>query len=210
MVAVGSVGSNVTQGAQALSGSELQVQQYAQSNLNTGIAQNSNSVPQAMPATTTPLGNTSGDSILQSMQQTRQVDVINPQGLTSTERMGNATPVGTAYGASMGSPDNLGTSLNEVLESVHEKTTTYEQNGINNQNPTENTALSQERDSLKPTNPTLATEVQKPQTLNDQVNAQVDRYTDMMRNGYEYYIFTSLTIDVGKDVSQTASTLTKG
>ncbi len=211
MVAVSSTQGALSNNAVTGAGSSgaAQVQEYAQSNLASSFAGNATTI--ALSNMTSGItGTAPGDTILQSMQQTRQVDVINPQGLTSSERLSDSTPVGTAYGADMGSPDNLGSSLNDVLEGVHEKTTTYEQNGISTDSSPENTVLSQERDSLKPNNPILAPEAEKGKSLNDQVNSQVNRYTDMMRNGYEYYIFTSLTIDVGKDVSQTASTLTKG
>ena len=160
-----------------------------------------------------------GDAIFKSFTQPstqatsgiRGVNVVPPQALTSSERV-NGRPVLTGPEGGIGAPDTPGNALNDVLESVQAKTSEYENKfdaaaagGKNEYGPVDG-----EKEALQPTIASLGGSNGQTKATNDSVNGQIDRYMGMMREGYEYYIFTSMTIDVGKDVSQTANSLTKG
>ena len=159
-------------------------------------------------APSAPVAATSSAGGVSSLQS---VNVIPPSALTAGERI-NGRP--TIYGpeGGIGAPDTPGNALSEALESVQAKTSEYESkfDAAASGGKNEYGSVTVEKDGLQPTARALGAPSAETKGTNDGVNSQIDRYMGMMRQGYEYYIFTSMTIDIGKDVSQTANGLTKG
>jgi hypothetical protein len=152
------------------------------------------------------------DDILKSLRQSRMnaesVNTTHPFQLSSDERI-NGRP---AYGgdSTVGSPATLGDTISQLLENVHDKSVAYEEQSNSMANKTNSSPVDEIRESMSSSYQSLSGKAPNQKDDTAKINESIDKYIGVMNDSYEYSIFTSMTIDVGKDVSQTANNLTKG
>jgi hypothetical protein len=163
----------------------------------------------ALPNNTNSYGSKITDSLNQQKDKfsMSNLPVIHPGQLTSSDRL-SQRPVfdaGDGY-----SPVTVGDTISNMLENVHDKTMAYEEETNQMLNKSTLSPLQMEKDSLTSSTSELSFHHSKQENQKSEIEQQIDGYMGIMKNSYEYYIFTSLTIDMGKGVSQTANNLTRG
>ena len=131
---------------------------------------------------------------------------ILPADLTTQDRM-VASPQNDV--GSMSNPNTLGESLSGVIESVHDRTVDYETKSDSMLAKNKGSAFDRAKDDLYSDYESL-TGVKKTENQKSDIERQIESYMEVMNGSYEYYIYSSLLVDSGKSISQTAQTLTKG
>jgi hypothetical protein len=146
------------------------------------------------------------DSIRVQPKNLPTTPAIVPADLTTTDRM-SASPEHEI--GSMTNPNTLGDSLSTLVESVHDKTVDYETKSNAMINKDKGSAFDQAKDSMFSDYSELSG-VKKNDNQKSDIERQIEGFVEVMNGSYEYYIYSSLLVDSGKSISQTAQTLTKG
>lgn len=131
---------------------------------------------------------------------------VLPSDLTTNDRMA-AAPEFEVGGIS--NPNTLGDSLSELVQKVHDKTVEYEHDSNKLLDKHKGSAYDQTKNSFYSDYVSLSG-VEKPENTKSDIERQMENFVEVMNGSYEYYIYSSLLVDSGKSVSQTAQTLTKG
>lgn len=129
-----------------------------------------------------------------------------PADLTTEDRM-NSSPAQET--GSMTNPNTLGESLGKLIEGVHDKTIEYETQSNALINKGKGSPYEQTKDSMFSDYQELSG-IQKKDNQKSDIERQIEGFVEVMNGSYEYYIYSSLLVDSGKSISQTAQTLTKG
>jgi hypothetical protein len=133
---------------------------------------------------------------------------ILPSDLTTFDRLNGGTP---AYDVgSLSNPDTLGDTLSGLIEKVHSNAISYESQSDALANKNKGTPFDQAKDSMISSYETLSGGIKTQESEQSAIERQIENYMQVMNGSYEYYIYSSLFVDSGKAVSQTAQTLTKG
>lgn len=131
---------------------------------------------------------------------------VLPADLTTQDRMMAAPEY--EVGA-MTNPNTLGDSLGTLVEKVHSKTKEYESSSNQLMAKNKGSAIDVAKDSMFSDYKSLSG-VEKQEDQKSDIERQIEGFMDVMNGSYEYYIYSSLMVDSGKSISQTAQTLTKG
>jgi hypothetical protein len=134
------------------------------------------------------------DSSIELSDDMPTTPAILPSDLTTFDRLNAGS---SAYDVgSLANPDTLGDTLSGLVEKVHDK-------GKGSQ-------FDQAKDSMVSSYDTLSGGIKTKESQQSAIERQIEEYMQVMNSSYEYYIYSSLFVDSGKAVSQTAQTLTKG
>lgn len=132
---------------------------------------------------------------------------VLPSDLTTHDRLSSGSP---AYDVgSLANPNTLGETLGGLIEKVHDNALSYEAESDKMINKSRGSAFEQAKDSLLPDYTSL-TGIDKTDNEQDKIERQIEQYIQVMNGSYEYYIYSSLFVDSGKSISQTAQNLTRG
>jgi hypothetical protein len=71
-------------------------------------------------------------------------------------------------------------------------------------------AYDQAKDSMISSHDNLSGGITTKESTMSKQERDIENYMQVMNSSYEYYIYSSLFVDSGKAISQTAQTLTKG
>jgi len=132
--------------------------------------------------------------------------VVLPADLTTYDRMAAAPEHDVG---SMTNPNTLGESLGGLINKVHDKTVEYESQSNALINKDKGSAFEVAKDSMFSDYQSLSG-VNKTEEGKSDIERQIESFVEVMNGSYEYYIYSSLLVDSGKSISQTAQTLTKG
>jgi hypothetical protein len=131
-----------------------------------------------------------------------------PSDLTTFDRLNTGS---SAYDVgSLTNPATLGDTLSGLVEKVHANAASYEAQSDSLANKSKGTAFDQAKDSMISSYDSLSGGVKTKASEQTTIERQIENYMQVMNGSYEYYIYSSLFVDSGKAVSQTAQTLTKG
>ena len=131
---------------------------------------------------------------------------VLPADLTTYDRMAAAPEHDVG---SMTNPNTLGDSLSGLVNKVHDKTVEYEAQSNALINKDKGSAFEVAKDSMFSDYQSLSG-VNKTEDEKSDIERQIEGFVEVMNGSYEYYIYSSLMVDSGKSISQTAQTLTKG
>lgn len=133
---------------------------------------------------------------------------ILPSDLTTFDRLNAGS---SAYDVgSLANPDTLGDTLSGLVEKVHANAVSYETQSDALANKGKGSQFDQAKDSMVSSYDTLSGGIKTKESQQSAIERQIEEYMQVMNSSYEYYIYSSLFVDSGKAVSQTAQTLTKG
>lgn len=184
----------------------------------TNIARDSNNSKQNFMTSSninSNLSSPSQDAIRVSMDKNLQITdnlattpAILPSDLTTFDRLNTGSPAFDV--GSLSNPDTLGSTLSGLVEKVHDNAVSYEtqSNALSDKN--KGTPFEQAKDSMISNYDTLSGGMKTKESEQSAIERQIENYIEVMNGSYEYYIYSSLFVDSGKAVSQTAQTLTKG
>jgi hypothetical protein len=152
--------------------------------------------------------NVSMNSDIKLPEELPSTSAILPSDLTTFDRLNTGTQ---AYDVgSLSNPNTLGDTLSGLVEKVHANAVSYETQSDQLANKSKGTAYDQAKDSMVSSYDSLSGGVKTKESEQNAIDRQIENYMQVMNSSYEYYIYSSLFVDSGKAVSQTAQTLTKG
>ncbi|MFT6072355.1 MAG: hypothetical protein ACJARD_000120 [Alphaproteobacteria bacterium] len=131
-----------------------------------------------------------------------------PSDLTTYDRL-NATAPAYDVG-SLTNPNTLGDTLSGLIEKVHSNTQSYEENSDMLANKSKGSAFDRAKDSMISEYDSLSGGLKTKESEQNAIDRQIESYIQVMNSSYEYSLYASGFVDVGKSISQTAQTLTKG
>jgi hypothetical protein len=152
--------------------------------------------------------NSSNSNLAQLPSDIATQPVILPSDLTTYDRL-NATAPAYDVG-SLTNPNTLGDTLSGLIEKVHQNTQSYEEQSDALANKGKGSAFDRARDSMISEYDTLSAGLKTKESQQSAIDRQIENYIQVMNSSYEYTIYASGFVDVGKSISQTAQTLTKG
>jgi hypothetical protein len=131
---------------------------------------------------------------------------LHPADMSAQDRLATRPQFDTG---TLTNPNTLGDTLTGLLENVHAKTLSYESqsDALNQKNA--GSPMDMAKQELMPQNEML-TGIKPTEDEKTDIERSIENYIEVMNGSYEYYIYSSLTVDTGKSVAQTAQTLTKG
>lgn len=133
---------------------------------------------------------------------------ILPSDLTTFDRLNGGS---SAYDVgALTNPATLGDTLSDLVEKVHANAVSYEAQSDSLANKSKGSAFDQAKDSMVSSYDTLSGGIKTKESQQSAVERQIEDYMQVMNGSYEYYIYSSLFVDSGKAISQTAQSLTKG
>jgi hypothetical protein len=143
-----------------------------------------------------------------SNNQLATTPAVLPSDLTTFDRLNAGTQ---AYDVgSLSNPDTLGDTLSGLVEKVHDNAVAYETQADTLANKSKGNAYDQAKDSMISSHDTLSGGMKTKESTMSKQERDIENYMQVMNSSYEYYIYSSLFVDSGKAISQTAQTLTKG
>lgn len=143
-----------------------------------------------------------------SQNQLATTPAILPSDLTTFDRLNGGTQ---AYDVgSLSNPNTLGDTLTGLVEKVHDNTVSYETQADALANKSKGNAFDQAKDSFISEHDSLSGGMRTKESQMSKQERDIENYMQVMNSSYEYYIYSSLFVDSGKAISQTAQTLTKG
>jgi hypothetical protein len=143
-----------------------------------------------------------------SQNQLATTPAILPSDLTTFDRLNAGTQ---AYDVgSLSNPNTLGDTLTGLVEKVHDNAVSYETQADSLANKSKGNAFDQAKDSMISSHDSLSGGMRTKESEMSKQERDIENYIQVMNSSYEYYIYSSLFVDSGKAISQTAQTLTKG
>lgn len=152
--------------------------------------------------------NASQEAINISTENLATTPAILPSDMTTYDRLNATSP---AYDVgSLTNPDTLGDTLSGLVEKVHANAQSYENQSDALMKKNKGTPFDQAKDSMISSYDSLSGGLTTRESKQSKIERQMESYIQVMNSSYEYYIYSSLFVDAGKSISQTAQTLTKG
>jgi|GEM_PF-6201671 len=133
---------------------------------------------------------------------------VLPSDLTTYDRLNATSPaydVGT-----LTNPNTLGDSLTNLIEHVHDNTTAYEEQSDILAGKSKGSAFDRAKDAMISEYDSLSGGLRTQESKQSAIDRKIEQYINVMNSSYEYTLYASGFVDVGKSISQTAQTLTKG